>query len=249
MKWIYRKLKININDKRFSFPALLYVGIVVTLVLSILCYGIWGHLSLSDKATFFSAMMQVDITCIAVSVAVLAFFYSRKTDESFWEHHWRIIYESNSYHIIFGLISVAINGVCLLYECRWMYCLAIGLDFSFLLVFVMTIAVIMDKNWSRTVAENVEKQEQYVRKVLLFKKMYRQLCNYLETHYDDTGSYYSQVERIQGISKKDRRFLKSLPDLIDNTNIGSRIKNIEQTINELASIESGLNGFDGPRTE
>ena len=249
MKWAYRKLRININDKRFSLLALFVGAIGMTLIFYNICCAVWEHLSLSDAATFFSAMMQVNITCIAVSVAVLAFFYSRNKEEIYGKDHWRIIHESNSYNIVFGIVAVAINGICIIFDCRWLYCLAIGLDFSFLLVFVTSIAVIMGKNWKRTVAENVEKQERYVQNVLLFKKKFRELCNYLDTQYNDTESYYSQVERIQSISKKDRKFLKSLPDLIDNTNIGSRIKNIEQTINELASIESGLNGFDGPRTE
>lgn len=242
MRWLCRKLRININDNRFSLPICMFLSLLFSVILMLSCFDNWLYISEKGLTAFFSAMMQVDITSVAVSIAIVALFYSRK-DFCFAENHWRILHESNSYVLICGLVLVALNGICLLLEIKWLQCMAIGLNLSFLLVFAVSVVVIMKRDWIRVVEENSYKHANYVNLVKPIKSSFRDLCSYLDAKYSDTESYYSQVERLQTLSKDERRFLKKLNDIVDDTKIGRKIKNPEQTLQQLKCITSQLEGF------
>ena len=105
MRWLCRKLRININDNRFSLPVSMFLSLLFSVILMLSCFDNSSYISEKGLTAFFSAMMQVDITSVAVSIAIVALFYSR-TDLCFVENHWRILHESNSYVLICGLVLV-----------------------------------------------------------------------------------------------------------------------------------------------
>lgn len=242
MSWLYRKLRININESRYSHLVIVFSSLVFSLIPMQICFKNWSRISEKGMIAFFSAMTQVDITSVAVSIAIMALFYSRK-DLFFAENHWRILHESNSFVLICGLILVALNGICLLWEYKLLQCIVIGFNLSFLIVFAVSNIVVMERDWGRVVEENSNKNARYIKSILSIKCKFREFCSYLDTRYNDTESYYSQVERLQTLSKDERKFLKKLNDMVDDTKISRKIKKPEQVLQKLIGITSQLNGF------
>lgn len=245
MNWLYRKLRISINDNRFTLPVSVVLSLIFSGILMEPCFKNWSYISEKGLTAFFSSMMQVDITSVAVSIAIMAFFYSRTDKDSlhFAENHWRILHESNNYVLICGLILVALNGISLLFESKWLQCMTICLNVSFLFVFAVSVIVVMKRDWVRVVEENSNKNAKYVKSILSIKCKFRDLCSYLDARYSDTESYFSQVERLEFLSKGERRFLKKLNDMVDDTKIGRKIKNPDQIFEQLKDIISQLEDF------
>ena len=244
MRIVCRILRININDRRYSLLCIVVIFIVLSLQFGASCFNNFDCFSKEGLSAFFSAMMQVSFATVAVSVAILAIFYSNliknisdlKIVEESADYHWFILHSSNGFILIVGCILVVLNGLCLPLEYKWLRCVTVGSDLSYIIVFLGIVYGVLRKDWWLMVEKSMTKNVQYVEIVKKLKDLFRKLCSELDSKFCDTESYYSQVDRLQFLSKDERKYLKKLNDLVDDTKIGSRIKNPEEVLRQLESI-------------
>lgn len=218
MNWFYKLRRININEEKYDQYVLHFAFGVLGIILSFIFFHLYPFFSEGYKRVF-DLFVTADCAFMAFSLAFKTFILPRENPKA--SPHLRIVHNYITIVLIWGVVVVAISIIAVLFNC--IEVLAIGFESAYFIFLIIGIIVMTNNNWIVTVSKNMEKYSSHIRETLQLKAMFRSLCQELDNRCESI-SFFSQVDSQEGWTKKEKKYLKKLNDLIDNTKIGREIK-------------------------
>lgn len=240
-KWFWKKLRINYND---SYKSIISIFIIASIVLTGVAASQydWIIARLRCPNNWAGIFAQINATLVGISVAISVFYRGKR---KLSHAHLKILSFATDLIFIFGAALCVLDSflMTIRIESSLIICIIACGQIYFFFVFFILYWVIMQTNWEEIVTKNEEKWEDHIQDVKRLKRYFRIFSEILDTKYDETYSFYSQIDMLNGLNilkRNDVKFLKKLNDRVDETKIGNDITNIQEEIGHFKAIISML---------
>lgn len=237
--YIFRKLKVNINDKKYDLFVFYFVFVVFTIFMTSFSYQELSS-RLGCRNQWLPLFAQINVALASISLAIFAFWDKR---ENLSENHQSILFVFLHTDVFLGLVLCGVD--CFVIALKVSECINPFLfagECVFLLLFLASCCALLKPDWSRIVSDNANKYKDHTEDIKELKSLFYSFSVALDKNLS-SASYYSHIEEIAKItklSKNEIKFLKGLNDVVDNTKIGRDIKNPHIIIKQLKEIISKL---------
>ena len=228
-----RVFRTNLCNEKYVLPFLLFSGVGGIIILYECCHQYEECWFGNFNSSLFSAFVQINITLVAIALAVFSFLLSFHKDYN--EIHYSKVRVSILLITTFGIGATILDCLALALKNPSISLFACSAEVLFLILFMIPVYTILGRKWKDGINAGEEQRKEYVERIRHLKHLFSSLCETLDQQMEYI-SFYEQIDSCLVFSKEERKYLKKLKNRIESINTGGYIRNIETEISHLQGL-------------